>query len=368
MSGDSAGGKDVHSIAEPAIRPFTNWHRRIYALLGLTVLLIGAIILGIGVGSTSIPLPTVGEVLLSKLPFYDLPADISSGTDTIVSDIRMPRVLLAAITGAALAIAGAAYQGLFRNPLADPFLMGVASGAGLGAVIGMAFTAGWVSWLAFGLIPPFAFAGALSAVLVVYGVSRVGNTLPVTIMILAGVIVAAFYGAVSHYLMLTVEEITHQGLSFLWGGGLATASWDEVKIVIPLVILAMGVICLYGRHLNVMQLDEEQAQQLGVDVEKVKRILIVAATMITASAVAFAGVIGFVGIIVPHFVRLVWGPDYRFLMPLSMILGALFLVLADTTLRVIPGPEDIPIGIFTAFIGGPFFLYLLRKKKGEVLF
>jgi len=265
-------------------------------------------------------------------------------------------------------VAGAAYQGLFRNPLADPFLMGVASGAGLGAVVAMAFTAGWSAWLACGILPPFAFLGALLAVGIVYWVSRVGNTLPVTIMILAGVIVAAFCGAVSHYLMITIEEITHQGLNFLWGGGLSTANWEEVRIAFPLVIIGMGVICLYGRHLNVMQLDEEQAQQLGVDVERAKRVLIVAATVVTAGAVAFAGVIGFVGIIVPHFVRLVWGPDYRFLVPLSMIIGALFLVIADMLMRIAPGPEDTPIGVFTAFIGGPFFLYLLRRKRGEVLF
>jgi iron complex transport system permease protein len=168
--------------------------------------------------------------------------------------------------------------------------------------------------------------------------------------------------------MLTVEELAHLGLSFLWGGGLLTAHWEEVWIAFPLVLVAIIPAFLCGRHLNVMQLDDEQAQQLGVDVERVKRVLIVVATLTTAAAVAFAGIIGFVGLIIPHFVRLVWGPDYRFLVPLSMVIGAIFLILADVIMRVVPGPEETPIGIFTAFIGVPFFLYLLSRKKQGVLF
>jgi iron complex transport system permease protein len=355
------------ALAGEEVRHPVNWRRRVYALVGLTVLLVAMVVVGVSVGSTYIPVDTTWQILLSKLPWVDIYAG-DSGTDMIITNIRLPRVLLAGIAGAALAVAGAAYQGLFRNPLADPFLMGVASGAGLGAVIAMTFTAGWFAWLVVGVIPFFAFLGALLAVGLVYLISRVGNTLPVTIMILAGVIVAAFFAAISHYLMLTVEGLAHQGLSFLWGGGLSTAEWPEVKVAFVIMVVGAAIICLCGRHLNVMQLDEEQAQQLGVDVERVKRVLIVAATIVTAGAVAFAGVIGFVGIIVPHFVRLVWGPDYRFLTPLSMLVGAIFLILVDALMRVSPGPEDAPIGIFTALVGGPFFLYLLRRKKAEIFF
>lgn len=368
MSEVTLSATEVPVGEEDRARHPVNWRRRAYALIGLSALFAAMVVVGVSVGSTYIPVTTSWQIVLSKLPLVEIAQEWESGTETIVMDIRMPRVLLAGMAGAALAVAGAAYQGLFRNPLADPFLMGVASGAGLGAIIAMAFATGWLAWLAVGIVPPFAFLGALLAVGIVYWVSRVGNTLPVTVMILAGVIVAAFFGAVSHYLMIRIPDFTHLAVSYLWGGGLLTANWREVAMAFPIVVLGVLFICLYGRHLNVMQLDEEQAQQLGVDVERVKRVLIVAATAITAGAIAFAGVIGFVGIIVPHFVRLVWGPDYRFLVPLSMVVGAIFLVLADILLRVLPGPEEIPIGIFTAFIGGPFFLYLLRKKKAEVLF
>ena len=193
-----------------------NGHRRLAVLVILTALLFLVIGVAVSIGSTHIPLSTTWQVLLSKLPLIDISSGIDEGTEVIVTDIRLPRVILAGIAGAALAVAGAAYQGLFRNPLADPFLMGVASGAGMGAVIAMAFTSGWFAWLATGVVPPFAFLGALTAVGIVYMVSRVGSKLPVTIMILAGVVVAAFFSAISHYLMLAIEELAHLGLSFLY--------------------------------------------------------------------------------------------------------------------------------------------------------
>jgi len=263
-------------------------------------------------------------------------------------------------------VAGATYQGLFRNPLADPYLLGVASGAGLGATVAMLipFT---LTWVAFGAVPLFAFIGGVGAVTVVYLLGRVGKTMPTTTLILAGVALGSFLASITSYLM-TIAGEQLQGLVFWLLGGLQFTKWSEVWVVLPAVLAGFVIIWIHARPLNVMQLDEEQAQQLGINVERVKLILLGAATLTTSAAICFTGLIGFVGIIVPHAVRLVWGPDHRFLLPLSMLVGAIFLILADTLARTIVSPAGIPVGVITAFCGAPFFLYLLRKRKGLAFF
>lgn len=277
----------------------------------------------------------------------------------------MPRVILAGVVGAALAVAGATYQGLFRNPLADPYLIGVAQGAALGAVIGFLLP---VSLTGFGIstVPLMAFAGALLSVAVVYMLARVGKTLPVTTLILAGVALGALLGAIVAYLAITSGQML-QGIMFWLTGSFSLSQWSEVQVVIPIVIIGSVVIMLFSRSLNIMQLDEAQAQQLGINVESLKIILLTAATLVTAAAVSFVGIIGFVGIIIPHAVRLIWGPDYRFLLPLSIFSGAIFLILADIVARTIAMPSEIPIGVVTAICGAPFFLYLL-KRRAKMLF
>ncbi|HAZ31341.1 MAG TPA: iron ABC transporter, partial [Dehalococcoidia bacterium] len=207
-----------------------------------------------------------------------------------------------------------------------------------------------------------AFLGGLMAVGAVYSVARVGKTLPVTTLILAGVALGAFLASITSYLMIVSGDRLHGIISWLMGR-FSLGNWEQVWIVAPGVIIGMAVIWLHARPLNVMQLDEEQAQQLGINVERVKLILLVAATLITAAAVSFVGTIGFVGIIVPHAVRLIWGPDHRFLLPLATLAGAGFLILADTVARTVLAPTEIPVGVITAFVGAPFFLYLLRQKK-----
>lgn len=314
------------------------------------------------VGSTHIPVGTIWEILLSRLPFIDITPAWSAATETIIVDIRLPRVLLAGVVGAALAVAGAAYQGLFRNPLADPYLIGVAQGAALGAVVG--FVIPW-SVGGFSLIPALAFFGAMIAVAIVYSLARVGKTIPVTTLILAGVALGAFLGSITAYLMIVSGDRLHGIISWLMGR-FSMGNWEQVWIVTPSVIIGTVVIWLHARPLNVMQLDEEQAQQLGINVQRVKLILLVAATLITAAAVSFVGTIGFVGIIVPHAVRLIWGPDHRFLLPLTTLAGASFLILADMVARTVLAPAEIPVGVVTAFIGAPFFLYLLRQRKMAV--
>lgn len=338
-----------------------HWRSRLYAIFGLMLLLGIVMVLALTVGSAQISLTSVSTTLFSWLPFIDAAPTWSPAIETIIMDIRLPRVLLAGIVGAALAVAGATYQGLFRNPLADPYLIGVAQGAALGAVVG--FLLPWPAGS--GIIPVFAFLGALVAAAVVYSVAKVGKTLPVTTLILAGVAIGAFMASITSYLMITSGEQLHGILSWLMGR-FSLSNWEQVTMVMPYIIIGVVVIWLYARPLNVMQLDEEQAQQLGINVERVKLILLAVATLITAAAVCFVGTIGFVGIIVPHAVRLVWGPDHRFLLPLTTLAGASLLIIADTAARTILAPTEIPVGVITAFLGAPFFLYLLRHKKRAV--
>jgi iron complex transport system permease protein len=334
----------------------------VVSISGLLVVCVIIVILALTVGSVGIPFKTVWQILISHLPFVNLHGNWSATKDMIITGIRLPRILMAGAVGMALGTAGATYQGLFRNPLADPYLIGVAQGAALGAVIG--FILPWK----FGgnyLIPILAFAGAVIAVTVVYLIARVGKTIPTTTLILAGVAIGSLLMAVSTYLTMISADKVHSILSWFMGN-FSNSSWDQLRIISPYIAIGLVVIFLFARPLNVMQLDEEQAQQLGVNVERTKLILLAAATLITAVAVCFVGTIGFVGIIVPHFVRLIWGPDHRLLLPLSAITGAILLILADTASRTLIAPSEIPVGVITAFLGTPFFLFLLRRNKKAV--
>jgi iron complex transport system permease protein len=349
------------TVPKTAIAYPQKWRSRLYAIAGLALLLGIIVVATLAIGSTHISLSTLGHVLLAKLPFVEVEPSWANNIETIIFDIRLPRLLLAGLAGAALAVAGTTYQGLFRNPLADPYLIGVAQGAALGAVTGFLLP---VSWQASG-IPLLAFVGAILAVAIVYSIARVGKTLPMTTLILAGVALGAFLAAITSYLMIASGDKLHGIISWLLGT-FSLTNWWQVTMVIPYILVGIIVIWFHARPLNVMQLDEEQAQQLGINVERVKLILLVAATLITAAAVCFCGIIGFVGIIIPHAMRLIWGPDHRFLLPLATFAGASFLILADTAARTILAPTEIPVGIITAFLGAPFFLYLLRQKKRTI--
>ncbi len=351
------------NIAPPI--QFLHWRSRIYGILGLSILLVVVVVLAAAVGSVQIPFLTTSSILISKLPLVELTPTWAKTLETIIFDIRLPRVILAGLVGAALAIAGATYQGLFRNPLADPYLIGVAQGAALGAVIGFMLPPPWHG-AGFGIIPLLAFTGALVSTAIVYSLARVGKTLPVTTLILAGVALGALLASIVSYLIISSGEKIH-GILFWLMGSFSMSQWSEVTMVMPYVLPGIVIILLYARPLNLMQLDEEQAQQLGINVERLKLVLLAAATLITAAAVSFAGIIGFVGIIIPHAVRLIWGADHRFLLPLSVLTGAIFLILADLIARTALAPTEIPIGVITAICGAPFFLYLLRRRK-KVIF
>jgi iron complex transport system permease protein len=328
--------------------------------MGLICILIA--LLALTVGSVRIPVATVWNVLISHLPFAAVNTDWSASTDMIITGIRLPRILMAGFVGAALGVAGATYQGLFHNPLADPYLLGVAQGAAFGAALG--FVLSW-NFLGPFLIPVLAFIGALVAVAAVYLISRTGKTVPVTTLILAGVAIGAFLISLTSYLTLISGDKMPGIVSWLIGR-FAMSNWDQLILIAPYIATGIIVIFCFARPLNVMQLDEEQAQQLGINIERTKLTLLIASTLITAAAVCFVGTIGFVGIIIPHAVRLIWGPDHRFLLPLSALGGAILLILADTASRTLMPPTEIPVGVITAFIGAPFFLFLLRRKKKRV--
>lgn len=321
-------------------------------------LLFASLLLGAAIGPVGISPVEVIQVLAQHI--LRINADVTTTVDTIVWEIRLPRVLLAALVGGTLAYSGAAYQGIFRNPLADPYLIGVASGAGLAATIvivsPLPLTVGPIS-----VITLAAFGGALIAATLSYSLARVNGTTPTTTLILAGVAISAIAVSATSYLMLVNQAASLSILSWLLGG-FNGSGWHKMWFIVPYVVPAAIVIYLHARLLNVMQLDEQQAQQLGVHVERTKLIVLLAASLAAAAAVSVAGIVGFVGLIAPHTVRLFVGPDYRRLLPLSALLGASFLVLADLGARTVVSPGELPVGVITAMIGAPFFLFLLRRQ------
>ncbi len=281
----------------------------------------------------------------------------------IVWQIRLPRTVLIALAGAALGGSGAAYQGLFRNPLADPFLIGVASGAGLGAVIAMSIEWPYSFW---GLmaIPLASFLAALLTVFLVYQLARVGRTIPTTNLILAGVAFSSFATSLTSFLMLRSTSEVRRALGWLLGG-ISLAGWDSVLSLIPYLAIGFGGLLLSGHALNLMQFGDDQAQQLGLNVTRARALILAAASLTTAAAVAFAGIIGFIGLIVPHIVRIWFGADYRRVIPLSILGGASALLISDVIARVVLAPQEIPVGIVTAMVGAPFFLWVLRRAKNQ---
>jgi iron complex transport system permease protein len=321
------------------------------------------LVLSAAIGPVSIPPLTVIKILINRLPIIALPVDWPATFDTILYQVRLPQTVMIALTGMALAGSGAAYQGLFRNPLADPYIIGVASGAGLGAVLAMA--ANWpTTFLGMTVIPIAAFIGALITVAVVYSLARVGRTTPITTLILAGVAVSAFTSSLTSLLMLLSTEQLHRALSWLLGG-FALGGWDPVLAALPYLGVGLGILFVLGRPLNVLQFGDEQALQLGLNAEKYKIVVVAVSSLVAATAVSFTGIIGFIGLIVPHLARLLWGPDYRRLIPLATITGGSVLLASDIIARTVLAPRELPVGIVTAVIGAPFFLWLLRRVKQE---
>jgi iron complex transport system permease protein len=329
----------------------------------LALILAGAGVLSVAVGSVFIPLPTQLDSLISHLRGEVSTLDPLGVYLKIITELRIPRVLLLALAGAALAGSGGAYQGLFRNPLADPFLIGVSSGAGLGAVSAMLIE--W-PYTTVGLIavPAAAFLGAVGAVLIVSLLARVGKTVPTTNLILAGVAVSSFASAATSAIMIQSSGELRRALVWLMGGSVMTG-WGPVLGILPYMVVSLAGLTLVGHPLNVLQFGEEQAKQLGIRVQRVKWLTVALATLATAAAVAYVGIIGFVGLVIPHIIRMIWGVDYRRLIPLSMLGGAALLLVTDVVARTAIAPQEIPIGIITALLGAPFFLWVLQRSKSQ---
>ncbi len=337
--------------------------KRINPFVFLLLLLAAAALLNVVVGAVNITPSAMGSVLAAALKGKISSLDPNGVYATILFNLRLPHMVLLMLVGAALAGSGAAYQGLFRNPLADPYLIGVASGAGLGAVAAMSIQWPYTTLGSFA-IPMAAFLGATLAVGFVTFMARVGKTVPTTNLILAGVVISSFCTALTSLLMINSGGELRRALVWLLGGSTMTG-WNPVLAVLPYALIGLLVLLSLGHPLNVMQFGDEQAAQLGVPVTRVRWLTILSATLATAAAVSFAGVIGFVGLIVPHLIRLLWGGDYRRILPLSLLGGAALLLLTDAAARTLMAPQEVPIGIITALLGAPFFLWLLRRSKSQ---
>jgi len=334
--------------------------------MGLLLLLLAALLASLAIGSVSIPPAAILQVLLKSMAGAQMDAQWLSEYGTaaaILLKLRLPHALLMLMAGAALGGSGAAYQGLFRNPLADPYLIGVASGAGLGAVLAMSVK---LPYTTIGLlaVPLAAFVLAIGTVWLVYSLARVGKTTPTTNLILAGVAISAFATAITSYVMLRSQGELRRAISWLLGGG-TLSGWQPVVACLPYILIGLGLLLAMGYRLDVMQFGDEQAEQLGVPVNRVRWLVIAGATLATAGAVSFSGIIGFVGLVVPHIFRLVGIIDHRKLLPVSMLGGAILLIVADVLARVVITPQQLPVGIVTAMLGAPFFLWVLKRAKAQ---
>ncbi|MDA8233511.1 MAG: iron ABC transporter permease [Clostridia bacterium] len=341
------------------------WSRRLGVILpALGFLLLVSGIISITIGAVGVSPWTVFSLLIYKVPVIGnqlVTPWWSETIETIIWNLRVPRTLLAAFTGMSLAVAGAAFQGLLRNPLAEPYTVGVSSGAALGAalVIILGLGSGFFGLL---LLPIAAFTGAFATILGVYRIAALNGRFDTETLILAGVALSSFLTAILSFLMTLAQDSLKQLIYWLMGS-FATGGWDHVLAILPYLIIGFTLIWMNYRELNILTLGEESAGQLGINVERTKLILLFSATLMAGGAVALAGTVGFVGLVVPHVVRLLLGPDHRVLIPAAALTGGIFLVVADTVARTVMAPVELPVGVITAFLGAPFFAYLLRKHR-----
>lgn len=332
-------------------------YRRV--LLALAVGLVVSFLVAVAVGAVWISPWATLRLLAWKLGLGSRPAGVPRSTEVILFQLRLPRVVLAAIVGAALAASGTVFQGLFRNPLADPAIIGVSSGAALGAIAVIVFAGSGVLG-AFG-VPLAAFVGALLTAFVVYRLARIGPAVHVATLLLAGIAVAAIISSLMSLLMSFSGQQIRDIYAWLLGG-LSGQGWNQVGAVGALVAVAIAAAGLTSHELNLMALGEERAAQLGVEIDRLKRRSIAIGALLAACAVSVAGVIGFVGLMTPHLLRMVVGADHRRLLPAVLLGGPTLLILADLLARTVLAPQELPVGVVTALLGGPFFLFLLRRE------
>jgi len=349
-------------------------------LVSLVLALILTIILSLGVGYAStqhaMAIPPISflqilYVLVKQIPFVGgsiNSAAISSNPQNVISiqniilQIRLPRILAGALVGAGLAAAGVIYQGVFRNPMADSYLLGASAGASVGYTLAVLYVTSALTVVGLGTAQLFAFIFALITVFSVLLISRVGTKIPVTTLLLSGIVVNIFLLAIETLMELRSGQALTGIVAWL-AGGFSTIVWIQVWTIIPFVFIGVGVTYFFTRDLNMLSMGDDTAQHLGVNTERVRIFLLAIASLMTAAAVAISGVIGFVGLIIPHMTRLIIGPDHRILLPASAITGAMFLVICDAVARVATGAAELPVGVITALVGTPFFIYLLRRRK-----
>ncbi len=335
--------------------------RTLWPVAGALAFVVAALLTGLLVGPVDIGIGAILRSALSHVPLLGVHSNLSATDSAIVWQLRAPRVVLGLLVGGMLALAGGSYQGVFRNPLVDPYLLGVAAGAGLGATIAIAYAAGAVD--SYDLLPLAAFLGAALGVALAYllGASAGGGRSPAA-LVLAGVTVVAFLTAIQTFIQQQHQQSLQQVYSWILGR-LDTAGWHDVLLVAPYVVVSSAVILMHRRLLDVLAVGDEEAATLGVNVRRVRLTIVVFATIGTAAAVAVSGLIAFVGIIVPHAIRLAIGSSYRIVLPLSLLVGGGFLVLADVIARTVISPAELPIGVVTAFFGAPFFAIVLRTSR-----
>ena len=322
-----------------------------------------AVVAGLTIGPVDIAAHRVALQLLDGLPGMSLDSGLSDTHAAIVEQIRLPRVALGLLVGATLSVSGAAYQGAFRNPLADPYLLGIAAGAGLGATIAITSNLGDGAG-ALDLVPLAAFAGALMSVAVSYVAGHIGGRSTAS-LILAGIAVASFLTACQTYVLQANSDAFRQILAWILGR-IATSGWSEPALMLPYFLVTVAVVLRYRRALDVLAVGDEEAAALGLEPRRVRMIVVLAASLGAAAAVSVSGLIGFVGIIVPHTVRLAFGSSNRAVLPLSVLFGGAFMVLADLAARTVLSPAELPIGVVTAFLGAPFFVLVLRTSRREI--
>ncbi len=330
--------------------------------------LVVAVIVSLNVGYAQIPFSNILAILGKDIPFLNSFVDsslISSMESAIILQIRLPRIIAGVVVGAALASSGVVYQGVFKNPMADSYVLGVSAGAAVGASFTVILGVGSM-FMGLRLIQVAAFIGAVSAMFLVYSISRVGSRVPVTTLLLCGIAVNFFLYAIVGLMEVIAGDELH-AIVFWLVGGFSNVLWRDIWAILPFVVVGIVAVYIYARDLNLMALGEETAQNLGVNIEKAKLVLLVLASLITGAAVSISGLIGFVGLMIPHLTRLAIGPDHRILLPASTISGAIFLVVCDDLARVVATPFastlELPVGIITMLAGAPFFILLFRKKK-----
>lgn len=348
---------------ENTLKNTKTWYHFLWAIPVLFL----CIVLAALVGSANLSILDCIKILLHKIPligkYIDI-SDIKSVYVKIIFEVRLPRIILSALVGGGLALVGAAFQGIFRNFLADPHILGISSGAAIGATIAI-LTGVHSSFLGLGMIGVFAFIGAMLTILLVYRVALVGNRLPMIHLILTGTAVSSLLSAVISLLM----AMNRSGIEkvYMWTlGSFSGASWTKVSYLTVFLLLCGGVLVIYGRELNLFSMGEDTAESLGVNTARIKKIIIVVASFLVAACVSVSGIIGFVGLIIPHCIRLIGGPDNKRLLPFSFFGGGVFMIICDTIARTIIAPSEVPVGVVTSILGAPYFIFLIRKNKGGV--